>query len=778
MRKAAAEAVLFILFLSAAFSDGLPAGTLRANMEIVELNTQIPVYIKGNISRSDYSGVKVTMPAKIGLEGHPRLFMSRAEIVKWREEIKKTESGAAAFKGVIRFAEGWVKREVVILDQSASKEEKDKLGDPGEHKGSKSFSMGAGGLGWAYQLTDNEAYAVKAREILLGLAKNPPLKQTRLGLAMWYLPLIQSYDMIYEAKCMTIEDRKLIESGLVRPVIAKILMGDVTAYIKKLDAKNPKWRTEEPATAGKLAVNWESFFNATFVESGIVMGDQNWIDVGAANTRFQIARGIGDDGLWREGSISYQYFSRLALIGSLEPLARQGIDVYSTAKFRLKNLFDAANKFAYPDGTLPGINDAGRSNLGGDYSASPFDYGWLRFRDPAYGAMVNAAPRHIMQASSVYFPTLIFDKLPEQPVQEKQESIIFDNMGYNIMRGENNGNPTYILLKTSAPTGGPHDHPDCLNLVIFADGDELCGESKFYFYTFPEHAAWTKTTLSHYSLTVDQQNQAKCGGRLTGFYDAGSVKIMRGQCEGAYTGVDLDRTMVQMPGYIVDVYQAWSKKTHTFDYPLVFPGELAALKGVAASSLKTLGEQVGYKSFMAQEPSTIGGNWTGLWSREAKEKEKRRAGKPANEINVTVLGDGETKVFNGIVAADDRQQRVILRRTGTSAIFGAIIEPFKDLHVVKTVENIKVEGPVPGYGIKVERADGGKDLIIVRLDSQKNGKPAAASSFNGGSTDALVSVIRMDASGKVIETGLLGGTKLVSGGKNLGLSAPGIKWEK
>ncbi len=313
--------------------SGVP-GDLRLHMDTAELNPELPVYVKGTISRHDYSGVKVTMPSKLGLEGHPRLYLSRAELVKWREDIMKTAQGQAALKGVVRFADGWLKREIMVLDQSASKEQKEELGDPAEHKGSKSFSLGAGGLGWAYQLTDKEEYAAKAREILTGLAKKCPLKQTRLGLAMWFLPLVQAYDMIYEAKCMTAEDRKLIEDGLVRPVIAHILMGDVKAEIKKRDKKNPNWRTEEPATEGKTAVNWENFFNATFVESGIVMGDQDWIDIGAANTRFQIARGIGDDGLWREGSISYQYFSRLALVGCIEPLARQGIDVYSTNKCR------------------------------------------------------------------------------------------------------------------------------------------------------------------------------------------------------------------------------------------------------------------------------------------------------------------------------------------------------------------------------------------------------------------------------------------------------------
>ena len=69
-------------------------------------------------------------------------------------------------------------------------------------------------------------------------------------------------------------------------------------------------------------------------------------------------------------------------------------------------------------------------------------------------------------------------------------------------------------------------------------------------------------------------------------------------------------------------------------------------------------------------------------------------------------------------------------------------------------------------------------MIIVRLDSQKDHKLAAASTFNNGATDALVSVVRTDCSGKVIEAGMLGGTRLVSSDLTLTIPEPGIKWEK
>ena len=111
-------------------------------------------------------------------------------------------------------------------------------------------------------------------------------------------------------------------------------------------------------------------------------------------------------------------------------------------------------------------------------------------------------------------------------------------------------------------------------------------------------------------------------------------------------------------------------------------------------------------------------------------------------------------------------------------MFASIINPYKASDVVKSVEPMKIEGPVSGYGLKVIRRDGGTDLIVVRFDPQMENSLAGPSKFVGGSTDALVSVVRVNGAGKVIETGFVGGTKLECGGKNLARAGAGIQWKE
>jgi len=666
------------------------------------------------------------------------------------------------------------------------------------------MSKKAGWLGWAYQLTDRDKYAEKAREILVGYARLYPndykehkgvhsgdtskVMAQRLSEAMWLLPLIQSYDLVHDAKCMSDADRKLIEEDLIRHCI-RFVNGKRSAAdeVAGRDKKDPAWRTTGPTTPRKTIGNWTNFYNAAYIHGGIVLEDRNWIDVGMANTRFNLHTGIGDDGMWGEGAIGYHLFGRQALVACLEALARKGIDLYGFEQCRFKNLFDSPLKYAYPDGTSPGINDSGRAPIGGSWTAMAYDFAYLRYDDPNYGRLVNDAPRQIFQSEGCYFPTVVYGKQPEEPLAGLK-SLIFDTLGYGILRGTDGGGATYLLMDYG-PHGGEHGHPDKLNLILFADGDELAGEPQGYRYEDRRHINWMRPTIAHWSVSVDEHKQAPTTGKLLAFSDAGAVKVMRGVSDKAYAGVGLDRTVVQMPGYVADIYRCWSKSERTYDYPLCFRGKLDALAGIDPANLTALGlaTQPGYKHIMVTRPKTLDGNWTGRWQRDAVTvaegqefdesvpSDDRRT-HPANEVKVIVVGEPGSAVYVGHVPGGRHQ--AIIRRKAKETVFAAVIDPYKASDVVRSAESFEVNGPVPAYGLKVLRNDGGSDLIIVRYDRQADGKPAAASSVAGLKTNALVTVVRLDGSGKVIEMGMVGGMEMEAAGKVLSVGKPGTRWLK
>ncbi|NQT51782.1 heparinase II/III family protein, partial [bacterium] len=524
--------------------------------------------------------------------------------------------------------------------------------------------------------------------------------------------------------------------------------------------KSATWRTDPPAKSrSKSLGNWTNFYNAAYIQGGIVLGDRNWIDIGMANTRFNLHTGIGDDGMWGEGAIGYQQFARHAMVGGLEALACKGIDLWSYKTCAFKNLFDSEFAYAYPDGTSPGINDSGRAPVGSGWTAMAFDYAWLRYGDPNYAHTVNKTPRQLHQSPACYFPTQVYETLPGVPVKG-QSSLVFDKLGYAILRGSDAGGETFLLMDYG-PHGGVHGHYDKLNLILFADGDELAGEPQFFRYEDDRHANWTKHTIAHWTLSVDEHSQNPTTGRLVCFADEGDVKVIRAQAAGAYAGVVLDRTVVQMPGYILDVVRAWGPAQHTFDYPLCFRGKLDRMKGIAEAALRPMaGTTPGYKHILAAGPKPVEGQWTGTWERDAAKPNPEgtttdeRHGGPAIKVTATMLAAPGLKAL--VANVPGKRQQAVLRRTGSDATFVCLVDPYRATDAVKSVQPLKTGGAT---GIKVLRADGGTDLIVVRHDPMADGQPAAATAFEGLTTQSLVTVVRLDNAGKQASRLDLGGAK-------------------
>ncbi len=765
----------------------ITSANLAEYLTVPDYNPEAPTYIEPASPRSDYSDTQVTLPEPIPAGTFPGIYLTRDEIVALRQQMQQSERAQPALRAVVEGARGALDRPIEFPDPQVPAQLKHR-NDPAA-KAHSELSKLAGRLGWAYQFTDDERFAQKAREILVGYARLYPndyaehkgvnrsdtgkVMAQRLSEAMWLLPLIQAYDLIHDSPALSAEDRTLIENDLIRTALTFIQRRDAATEVARRDSANPNWRNADPAAAaeGSWAGNWINFYNAAYIQGGIVLGDQDWIDIGAAGTRNMIVKGIGDDGMWREGAIGYQIFARMALIACLEPLARRGIDLYSYDQHRVKNLWDSPLKLAYPDGTIAGINDTGRASAAGSWQAMAFDYAWLRWRDPNYGVLINRAPRQIHQSEAIYFPAQIYETLPEKPL-EGIGSALFDTVGYAIMRGEDGGGSTFFLLKYG-PHGGVHGHPDKLNLILFADGDELSGEPVMYRYEDPRHQLWTKSTIGHWTLAVNERNQTAHTGKLLLYSHESPINVVRGVSTEAYPGVALDRTVVQMPGYLVDVFRAWGRSSRTFDYPLTFRGRLDGFDG-ESPDLKPMGsaEQIGYSQIRTAEPVKTDGNWIGAWQRPADTDGERPH--PANHVRVIVAGAPESEIYTGRNV--DGRDQVIIRRTGTEAVFGAVIDPYQASDAVAAVERFEVSGPVPAYGLRIRRTDGGTDLIVVRYDPQTDSQPAAASSVEQLKTNALVTVVRLDSAGKVIGMGLFGGTEASYADQRLSLDSAGNKW--
>lgn len=635
-------AVLTTADLDARFA--LPAGAAAAGPSFVHVPGASEATAGGKgPPPSPAAPVRLPAPARPG--EHPRLLLTPAEVAELKAQLPKSERGRAALKGLLGVADAALASPPAFPDPKGPLSQLKRAGDQVAARHDR-LSLNAGSLGIAYALTGNGAYARRAAEILRGYAQRyadyPEHKgvnandtgkvmSQRLSEAMWLIPLIQAYDYVYDSGALTVEDRESVETRLIRPAIAFIRSKDPAAEVAARDRDDPNWRTAPPPKGG--ASNWLLFYNAATMMAGAVMDDPGLKDLAAADFRRLLANGIGSDGMWNEGAIGYQFFALSALVGGVETAARQGIDLWSFDGNRLKRLFDSPLRYAYPDGSAPGINDSGRTRFG-DWSTMAYDYAYLRYGDPAYAFLVNASPRQLHLSQALYFPARLFDTLPETRAGSLT-STVFESLGYAVLRG-----PRAYALMDYGPHGGVHGHPDKLNLVLYAagedgKGDEMGGEPRLYRYDDPLHPEWSTRTVAHNTMTVDETSQVPSEGELLVFEDTPAFRVMRARTTASVPGALLDRTVVVTPDAVIDLFRGRSGFRRTWDRTLRFQGALAGIPAAAAASAATLGTRDGYQHLrvlQAKRPADRG--WEGVWQTKVGGFRAALAGAPGQSVTV------------------------------------------------------------------------------------------------------------------------------------------------
>ena len=678
---------------------------LDARFRIEGHDDKAPVFVHPTALQADAAPVKATVPEAAKAGEHPRLIFTPSELAAFRQNLQQREKGKSALATFLKIADGALAAPVEfpsVEDTVANK----------AGKAHQVLSHHAAALGFAYALTNDEKYARAARGILVGYAqryqsypqhggfnKNDASKITvqRLSEAMWLIPQLEAYDYLLSGKVLSEDDKNLIASGLIRPAIEEIRRQQPAPEAAGRDRKNPDWRTTTPPPSrqGNYS-NWLNFYSTATIMAGALLDDKDMMDLAAADLRTAIATGIGDDGMWGEGAIGYQLFAMGAMVPGLETAAHNGYDLWNSSNGRFKMLFDSPLRYAYPDGTLPGINDSGRAQLG-SWQTIIYDYGLLRYGDASYRALVNDTPRQLHTSDDIYAPTRFYTPL-EAAASVKMGSTIFGSLGYAILRDD----LKYTLLDYG-PHGGTHGHFDKLNLELYAlppggVGDEMGGEPNFHFYDNPSHATWTKTTIAHNTMAVDEKSQAENEGKLLVYEDTPQLKIMRGESSGSYAGVLLDRTVVVTPDVVIDVFAGRSALDHMWDRTFRYNGKLQGLPMVPDA--KALGAQDGYQNFKVSAQQDAAQGWNGVWDTKAGQFTVTLAGAPKQQV---MLGTGP-----------DADEMALARQNGKSADFAAAyaLDGWKNpvLSVRWLVSDAAANGAVAA---EIKQQDGTTTRVVV-----------------------------------------------------------------
>lgn len=510
---------------------------------------------------------------------------------------------------------------------------------------------------WAYAITKDAKYAKDAAAVLLGYAERYEkypyhdnrcnvgdkaarsgghLNEQTLGEASYMARYIApAYDLIHDT--LNDAERKQIRGGLIEPMLKNI----------------------DKHKAGKS--NWQTWHNAAMLAGGIALDNMSWVKKaltqGGNGFVSQMQESVTADGMWYENSWGYHFYTLSALVEIAEGARRIGLDVWSHPNF--KKMFTLPAQYTMADGTLPRFGDDVNSTAQGD---SRMEASYRAYQDPSVLALLSPDPNW----DSVLLGRDANAKAPDVALASR----IFPSAGHAILRG---GEPAGLSVAfTFGPFGGFHGHFDKLSFVSAAFGEELGydpGRAKSQAYRLPVHGNWYRATLAHNTVVVDQKSQDGVEGELLG-YETGKgtyAQIAGARCAKAYKGVAHSRWLAAAPTYLLVFDDLASKVEHAYDWWYHNRGTLA----VCEAATKDGGFEKGYAGTEYVQHEKYGSTDELLRVRFDGPKVTNFLTMSAEKGTRVVVGDGVG------ASVEDRVPLAMVRRSGKTVRFAAVLEPVK-----------------------------------------------------------------------------------------------------
>lgn len=443
---------------------------------------------------------------------------------------------------------------------------------------------------------------------------------------------------------------------------------------------------------------------------------------------------------------------------------------------QFKKVYTTAYRMAALGKAIPNIGDAGSTGLVSAENADPvyMATGYLYTRDreiavAAYRANGNSAKGLALD---------IFSKDPEAANREIQE--IGEKAGSRPTGGYLMSGFGLALLELGKDANGMalasnygrtkmHGHQDLLNFDLFAFGYWLAPDQGYpeFATNIPSTIEWTKSTISHNTVMVNQQPQVPVwGGHTRLFMQDKSFGVLELDGKSAYPGIqEYTRTMFLVGGssrnaadsnaYVVDIFRV--KGGHDHVYSLHGPPGSITHSGLRLQDQKTgtyAGEEipkgakaagfpVGY-SFLynVKKDSTPPASFMVDWKAEAGYR-----GITAKE-DIHFRMHAMTAVDDVALANGDPPQNkpgnprtlnyLLMHRSGNdiNSAFVSVLEPYRNKPFIKSVQRMDTDDEETII-IKVEKTDGEIDYLLYNPSAKKPVKL-----FNGIEMNGVIGYIK------------------------------------
>lgn len=669
-------------------------------------------------------------------------------------------------------------------------------------------------LGTIYALTGDEKYAEYARKLLLAYAHcsqwgvSPAYKiHSEIGMtgallteSFFMMSMARGYDLIYNLPSWTKEERAQLHDDFFFPMALTMLYPGWTGTDTPWYAchrTNRSYFACVSVLAEGYATDDQELINAAlygihpkgdFSKADQFPPEKPWTAATADDPTYGImTRFFAPDcirgGMWIEPSLGYSLYTLSSMIGAAEISWHHNIDLYRHNNAIFKNMFDAPLLLSYPDMTETGMG-SGRRSLFEYHAATIYEYGYRRYHDPRYLAIINGNEKGKpgrslrLSASGNCPPSILYDLDAKQaPPQGPKPSVNWPLVGPGVLRTAPAEGKT--LQQSIVLISGPSvskASPNKLHIELFAFDDILVPSAGI---DFPDHngqpGVWYHSTIAQNTLTVDEKNQeyyysdprTKAHAEQVVFAPAENMGLQRSWTDSVYSGVTMDRALFMTANYVADLYGAFSSAPHKYDLAWHIRGDLSSgLKFEPFSFTAPLGE--GYDVFTnVRHVSVPTQPWEINFTRDTHVARLQGASAPDAQL---IAADGG--MFHDVVLLGDSKKEptaptILERRETTSTIYGNILD-FSDSKddYVKKVE--QAGGLDAGYGVLKVQTAKGTDLCFAayRLGGYK---------VEGIETDSMQAFVERDGT-KVKAMYLAGGKNLKLPEGSIQRSEPGLAY--
>ena len=424
----------------------------------------------------------------------------------------------------------------------------------------------------------------------------------------------------------------------------------------------------------------------------------------------QLDQLFSPDGYYMEGPY-YHRFSLRPIYLFAEAIERRqpDIGIYQFNNSVIKTTSYAVMSTAFPDGTLPALNDSSKTisiNDEGVIMATSVCYHRYEQNDTLL-SMASHQQDVWVHISGLTLSNAVNDTKDIKPfswgslfVTDGPEG---EKGGVGILRHRDAKNDDTMALIWFGQHGSDHQyhsaldhgHYDGLHLSVFNRGQEVLHdygfgrwvnvEPKFGGRYIPENKSYCKQTVAHNTVTVDQKTQnnfdtaraeSKFGQKHFFKADDSSLQGMSGRIADYYDGTEMQRTIIvadiaefEKP-LVIDVYRIVADKPHQYDLPMHHSGQIIRtdFEYQTQSTLKPLGADNGYQHLWHVASGNVSGSSLVSWLHGN------------SYYSLVASATANSEVIFARTGANDpdfnlrSEPAFILRQSGQNHVFASVLE--------------------------------------------------------------------------------------------------------